>query len=427
MTAFSNRRAFLKTTAAAVIGMPAIIPGRALGLDGAVAPSNRIAMAAIGIGPRGRLVLSTFLKQRDAQFVMVCDVQRANRRTAKMMVDRAYGNEDCAVTGDLLEVLGRPDIDAVMIATGDRWHGVGTMLAAKAGKDVYSEKPCAITMAESREIDEVVRLHGRVFQAGTQRRTVPNFLQAVELARSGRLGAIHTVHASINPLQEIFAWKPGQPEPSADEIDWDRWLGPVPWRPFHMDYVRGGWRGHHDFDAGGRLLDWGCHTVDLCQWAVGMDGTGPVEFEPDGQMIRARYANGMKLVMRLGGFNNEGDWLGLGTCPVRFEGDAGWVETGDHGKMVVSSPSLLEGVNVPEAPGTDPFNHVREFLDCVRTRASTSCHTPAMRSTHVACHAAAIAARLGRKLRFDPATESFPDDAEANRLRSRARRAPWHV
>jgi len=426
MNPMTTRRAFLRTTTAA-IGMPAIIPGSALGLNGAVAPSNRITMAAIGIGPRGRQVLSTFLNQADARIVMVCDVQLANRRTAKMMVDRAYKNEDCQATGDLMEVLARPDIDAVMIAAGDRWHGIGTILAAKAAKDVYAEKPCAITMAESREIDEAVRLYGRVFEAGTQRRTVPCFAHAVELARSGRLGNIHTLHASINPLEEIFEWKPGQPEPPPDEVDWDRWLGPAPWRPYHIDYIRGNWRGHHDFDAGGRLLDWGCHTVDLCQWAIGMDGSGPVGFEPDGQTIHARYANGIKLVMRIGGFENEGNWLGLGTCPVRFEGDAGWVEAGDHGKMAAEPAILLEGGKIPETPGTDPENHVREFLDCVKTRGTTSCHSAVMRSSHVTCHAAAIAMRLGRKLRFDPASESFPDDPDANRLRSRARRAPWHA
>lgn len=426
MNRTTSRREFIKKTAV-VFGMPAIIPGSALGLNGSVAPSNRISMAAIGIGPRGRLVLSHFLKAPDARFVTVCDVQKANRRTAKMMVDRAYGNEDCTVTPDLTEVLARKDIDAVMIATGDRWHGVASILAAKAGKDIYSEKPCAITMAESREIDEAVTLYGRVFQAGTQRRTVPNFRFAVELAREGKLGAIHTVHASINKLQETFDWTPVDPEPAVDDVDWDRWLGPAPWRPYHQNLVRGGWRGHHDFDAGGRLLDWGCHTVDLCQWAVGMDGSSPVEFEPDGQTIRAKYANGVRLVMRLGGFNNEGDWLGLGTCPVRFEGSDGWVETGDHGKMAANPASLLENSGTPEAPGTDPDHHVREFLDCVKTRGTTSCNASNMRSTHVACHAAAIAVRLGRKLVFDPATESFPHDEQANRLRSRARRSPWHA
>lgn len=426
MTPTSSRRKFLKQTAMA-IGMPAIIPGSALGLNGTVAPSNRVTMAAIGIGPRGRLVLDTFLRQPEARFVAVCDVQQANRRTAQMMVDRAYGNTDCQATGDMLEMFGRADIDAVMIATGDRWHAVASMLAARAGKDVYSEKPCAITMAECRELDETVSAHGRIFQAGTQRRNVPNFQHAVRLAQTGRLGRIHTVHASIYALGETFEWLAAEPEPPPAEIDWDRWLGPAPWRPYNLAYVRGGWRGHHDFDSGLKLHDWGAHTVDLCQWALGMDGSGPVEFVPDGGTIHARYANGAKLVMRRGGFNGEGQWLGLGTCPVRFEGDEGWVEAGDFGKIAAHPQALLDGTKPAETAGTDPSGHVREFLACVRSRAATASNSAITRSSHVVCHAAAIAARVGRKLTFDPAAEAFVGDDEANRLRGRARRAPWHA
>lgn len=426
MISSTTRREFLKTAAVA-IGMPTIIPASALGLNGTVAPSNRIAMAAIGIGPRGRLVLDTFLKQPDAQFVAVCDVQQTNRRTAKMMVDRAYQNENCRATGEMMELLCDDQIDAVMIATGDRWHAMASILAAQAGKDIYSEKPCAITMAECRELDEAVRLYGRVFQAGTQRRDVPNFQYAVELAQTGRLGRIHTVHASIYALSERFDWLPEEPQPAVDEVDWDRWLGPAPWRPFNTAYIRGGWRGHHDFDSGLMLLDWGAHTVDLCQWAVGMDGSTPVEFEPDGESIQARYANGVKLVLRKGGFNGEGQWLGLGTCPVRFEGDEGWVEAGDFAKIAATPATLLDRAKPSDTAGTDPVWHVRNFLDCVKSRAATSSNSRNTRSSHLACHAAAIAARLGRKLTFDPTTETFIGDEEANRLRSRARRAPWHA
>ena len=164
MNSSTTRRDFIKKAAVA-IGMPTFIPASALGRDGNVAPSNRIAMAAVGIGPRGRLVLDTFLKQPDAQFIAICDVQQANRRTAKMMVDRAYQNEDCRTTADMLELFADPKIDAVMIATGDRWHALASILAAKSGKDVYSEKPCAITMAECKELDETIQLYGRVFQA----------------------------------------------------------------------------------------------------------------------------------------------------------------------------------------------------------------------------------------------------------------------
>jgi predicted dehydrogenase len=413
--------------AVATVGMPTIIPASALGRDGTVAPSNRIALGAIGIGPRGRYVLEAFLKQPDAQFVTVCDVQQANRRTAKLMVDRSYKNEDCGTTGDMLEVLARADIDAVLIATGDRWHAVGSMLAAKAGKDIYSEKPCAITMAECAELDDTVQRYGRVFQAGTQRRNVANFKVAVELARSGRLGKIHTVHASIYHLSESHDWLPAEPEPTAAEVDWDRWLGPAPWRPYNVAYVRGGWRGHFDFESGAKLLDWGAHTVDLCQLALGADGTTPVEFEPDGGTITARYANGVKLVMRLGGFSGEGKWLGLGTCPVRFEGDQGWVEVGDFAKIVAEPASLLAGAKLDDMAGTDPVAHVRDFLDCVKSRGTPASNSAATRSSHLACHAAAISWQLGRKVAFDPVTESFGGDEPANRMRRRARRAPWHA
>jgi predicted dehydrogenase len=426
MNSSTTRRDFIKKAAVA-IGMPTFIPASALGRDGNVAPSNRIAMAAVGIGPRGRLVLDTFLKQPDAQFIAICDVQQANRRTAKMMVDRAYQNEDCRTTADMLELFADPKIDAVMIATGDRWHALASILAAKSGKDVYSEKPCAITMAECKELDETIQLYGRVFQAGTQRRNVANFRHAVELAQTGRLGRIHTVHASIYALGEKFDWLPAEPEPSRDEVDWDRWLGPAPWRPFNPAYVRGGWRGHHDFDSGLTLLDWGAHTVDLCQWALSMDGSAPVEYEPEGEGIRARYANGVNLILRRGGFNGEGKWLGFGTCPVRFEGDEGWVEAGDFAKIGANPSSLVDGVKLADTPGTDPTWHVRNFLDCVKSRMGPASNSSNTRSSHVACHAAAISVRLGRKLTFDPQSETFIGDDEANRLRSRARRAPWHA
>jgi predicted dehydrogenase len=426
MTHDPTRREFIKKTAL-VLGMPALIPASALGRDGHVAPSNRINMGMIGIGPRGREVLTAFLKQPDAKFITVCDVQKSNRRTAKMMVDRAYNNEDCQSTGEMLELIGRDDIDALLIATGDRWHAVASILAVKAGKDVYSEKPCAITITECRELDEAVRLYGRVFQAGTQRRNVPNFRQAVELARSGRLGRIHTVHAGIFNLEEIHEWLPAEPDPAPEEVDWDRWLGPVPWRPYNQAYVRGQWRGHRDFDSGAKLLDWGAHTVDLCQWALDMDGTTPVEFTPDGQTIHARYANGAKLVMRLGGFKGEGEWLDLGSCPVRFEGETGWVEAGSFGKIVANPPSLLDGLVIDPVPGGDPSAHIRNFLDCIKSRNAPTANSRVMRSSHIACHAAAMSFILGRKLTFDPATESFVNNDEANRLRSRARRAPWHA
>ena len=423
----SSRRKFLSQAALAVAA-PTIIPSSVLGLDGKTAPSNQIVVGGVGLGPRGRQDLDCFLQQPDVRFVAIADPQKERREIIKRIADRKYGNEDCKVYRDMFEVYARDDIDAILIATGDRWHALGSILAAKAGKDVYSEKPCAMTIRECQELDETMLRFGRVYQAGTQRRNVDNFRLGIDLARSGKLGKIHTVHAGIIKPEADAAWLPAQPEPDPEVLDWDRWLGPSPWRPFNMEYCRGRWRGHYGRAAGYKILEWGSHTVDLCQEAAGADGTTPVEFESDGETIHARYASGIKLVMRLAGFKNEGTWIpDLGSCPVRFEGDEGWVEIGDSGKIVASKPSLLEGAKYDVMPGTDPIKNVRDFLDCVKSRKKPRCNSTVARYGHVACFAASIGWKLGRKVKFDPVTESFPEDAEANRMCSRARRAPWHA
>jgi predicted dehydrogenase len=210
-------------------------------------------------------------------------------------------------------------------------------------------------------------------------------------------------------------------------VDWDRWLGPAPWRPYNQRYVEGEWRGYFDFDSGATLLDWGAHTVDLCQWAVDADTTTPITYEPDGGTVYAQYADGVKLVMRLGGFHGEGDWLGLGTCPVRFEGDEGWVETGDDGGIELYPESLQSERKIFTVKGTHPAQHTRNFLDCIKSRALTASNADVMRHSHIACHAAAIAWQLGRKVTFDPVKEAFIGDDEANRMCTRAKRAPWHA
>lgn len=426
MNAPYSRRNFLKT-AALTLGMPTIIPASVLGRNGAVAPSNRIVMGGIGIGPRGRQVLSCFLSQPDVQFVAIADVQETRREIVRRMANKQYGNEDCYKCGDMMEILGRDDIDAVQITTGDRWHALGTILAAKAGKDAYVEKPCSMTIRETQELADSVHRYGRVFQAGTQRRNVDHFRFAAELARSGRLGKIHTVHASILRLVPDLAWLPGEAEPDPAQMDWNGWLGPAPWRPFNKRYMEGRWRGHYDFHGGAGLPEWGTHTIDLCQWAANADDTMPVEFTYEGDNILGRYANGVRLVMRLAGFNGEGDWVAPGTCPVRFEGDEGWVETADFGKIETSSPALMENAPVKGASGTDAMKHVREFLDCVKSRGVTASNANITRNGHIACHAAAIGWQLGRKVSFDPKTEAFIDDDEANGMCSRSRREPWHA
>lgn len=421
-----TRRQFVKGAAlgvASTLALPYVFPASALGKDGIVAPSERITLGGIGIHNRGSYVLGRMLIQPDVQFVAICDVRADQRKKIKAVADQQYGNNDCATYHDMRELLARDDIDAVLIATGDRWHTLASTMAAKAGKDVYSEKPCAISIGQCRDLDEAMQRYGTVFQAGTQRRDIANFRFAVNLARSGKLGKIHTLHASIYDLQVRYDWLPEEPEPPKDVFDWNLWLGPAPWRPYNHEYGAGDycqWRAHFDFDSGAKLLDWGAHTVDLCQWANRSDDTVPVEYEADGGTVYARYADGVKLVMRPDG------WLGLGTCPVRFEGDEGWVETGDSGKIAVSSPTLLENAP-PPVDGLDAAPHVRDFFDCVKTRRQPSTNASIARHSHIACHAGALSWILGRKLQFDPAKEEFLGDDEANRMRTRAVRDPWGV
>ena len=175
------------------------------------------------------------------------------------------------------------------------------------------------------------------------------------------------------------------------------------------------------------MHDWASHTLNLCQWAIDADDTAPVEYAFKDEQFHCRYANGVKLVMRIAGFRDEGDWLGLGSCPVRFEGDEGWVEAGDNGLIAVSDPGLLEDNMPSEMPGVDPSKHIREFLDCVKSRGRTACNESVTRRSENACHAAAISWKLREKLQFDPATERFTNSPEANAYRSYSRREGYTV
>jgi len=419
-----SRRRFLRAaaTAAAAIAAPRVVPAGALGKGGVVAPSDRITLGAIGIGNRGGYVLGCMLWEPDVRCVAVCDVRGRNRDRAKQRVDAKYGNTDCVTYIDYREILARDDIDAVLVATGPNWHATMSNLAARAGKDVYCEKPCTKNIAQSLELAATFRRTARVFQGGMQRRNLPGFAFAVHLAQSGRLGKLRTVHAHPGGMgTKMSGWLAAETEPPKKEVDWDRYLGPAAWRPYNRRLLNG-----FNFEKGGGLvgggvLEWGSHCVDLCQWANDADRTAPVEYYPPaGGQVTARYANGVKLVMRGGG------WLGLGSCPVRFEGDTGWVEAGDSGDVVTSSPDLLIG-KAKKVGGYPANNHVRDFFNCVKTRGLPRANHEVACHTHIACHAANIAIFLGRTVKFDPKTNQFIGDEQANRLRSEAIREPWRL
>jgi hypothetical protein len=426
----ATRRDFLLGAAATTVAasLPTIVPAHVLGREGATAAGEKLSLGVIGIGPRCTYDLKAMLEFSDIRCVAIADVQVKRREAGKKLVDEHYSNTDCKLYRDFRELLDRKDIDAVLIATGDRWHAAASVLAAKAGKDVYSEKPCGITIADCQELADTMHKEKRVFQAGTQRRSVPNFQKAVELAHTGKLGKLHTLHASIYMPVLDNTWLPAQPQPTRDTVDWNLWLGPAAWRPFNQKYCDGGWRGQWDFDSGARVLDWGAHTVDLCQWANQADDTTPIEYEPNEKTIVCKYANGVKLVIDFlpdpFGKRDPHYITRLGTCPVRFIGDEGWVETGDSGEIVVQPDSLQK--EIPEATkkvrGLDVSAHSRNFFDCIRSRGKTNANPDVMRRSHIASHAAAIAWILQRKLRFDPQKEEFVNDDEANRLRSRPAR-----
>jgi predicted dehydrogenase len=421
-----SRRRFLKTAVsagAAAIAAPTIIPSSALGLDGSVAPSERIVVGGIGIGNRGTYDLGCFLEQKDVQFAAVCDVKEARRTAVKKMVDGRYGNTNCDMIRDFRELLDRKDIDAVLIATGPNWHATAAMYAAKAGKDMYCEKPCTKNISQSLILADTMRRTGRVFQAGTQRRNLPHFAFACELARTGKLGKLKKVFAHPAGMQAVTSgWLPVEQEPDPSVVDWNMYLGPAAWRPFNAKLLDG-----FNFEKGGGLvgggvLEWGSHCVDLCQWAVGDQMVPLVYNAPKDGQLTATYPDGCELVLR------ETGWIPLGSCPVRFEGETGWVETGDSGKLVLSSPELLAGRTVEEIDGYPATFHVRDFLDCVKSRSQPKGNADAACFAHIVCHAANIALFLDRKVTLDPKNQyAFVDDEEGNRLRSEALREPWRL
>ncbi|MDR2845632.1 MAG: Gfo/Idh/MocA family oxidoreductase, partial [Puniceicoccales bacterium] len=324
-----NRRQFLKQAAltTGAIALPAFIPASALGRDGTVAPSNRIVMAGIGVGKRGDHIMGGwFLSQKDVQFVAICDVRKTRRLTIKDRVDKHNGNTDCKMYIEMDEVFARPDVDAIVTATGDRLHATVSVRAMRAGKDVYSEKPATMTIAEGQELIRTAEAYGRVYQAGMQRLSEPNFIFCDELARSGRLGEVKTVYAHLAPWRGVNMrrdWLPAEPLPDPEVVDWDRWLGPCPWRPYNSRYLSGGWADHYDF-YNSVIGEWGSHTFASCHSALNMQHTSPVHYPyvPNSiaNGLTMTFANGAKMISTKGGA--EGGWKG--SCGVRYVGTEGW-------------------------------------------------------------------------------------------------------
>ncbi len=423
-----SRRRFVQG-AAAVVAAPLVVPGSALGLSGAVAASNRIVFANIGIGGRARHVMPNFLAQPDIHFVAVSDCREDRMKSAKALIDTHYGNQDCRMYPDFRELLACKDIDAVFIATGDRWHTTASVFAARAGKDIYCEKPISMTINEGRTLVETCRRYGTIYQGGTQRRSTASYRFAREMVRRGRIGRLHTVEMQVWTGPTV-PHGPAAPVPKG--WDYDTWLGPVQWRPFVPNRVNG-W--NYFWDTGeGPIIGMGCHYVDQMQWTLGRDFTGPVEFEgqctwpdpvqymsetPITAEVRCRYADGLQGVM-----------YSRGTFPeryIRYIGDEGWIQVDDQTDDVTAEPkSILDLRGAAGVSWANAGDHVRNLLDSIRSRRPTICHPEAAHRAQTICQAMNIGLRLGRKLRWDPARERF-DCEEANRMMRREARDPWCI
>ncbi len=422
-----NRRRFLKSVTGGAIAFPYIVSSSALGQAGSVAPSNRIVMGAIGVGSMGTGDMRGFMRKNEVQMVAVCDVDKKNRDRAKKFADEKYGNSDCATYLDFRELIGRGDLDAVLLAMPDQWHSIPAVAAARAGLDIHAQKPLARTIREGRAICDAVQRYGRVWQTGSQQRSERNFHRACELVRNGRIGKIYKVEVGL-PTGGTSDNKPIQPVPEG--LDWDLWLGPAPWVPFrgicHWD-----WRWIMDY-SGGQLTDWAGHHIDIAHWGLGLGRTGPVEIEGRGvyptdgiynvpyeYKFTCKYANGLTMVVA----NNK--QLAQG---AKWYGESGkWIYV-KRDKLEANPPSVLK-----EVIGPDEINlyrsrdHKRNFLDCIKSRKETI--APAEighRSISVAL-LGEIAMLTGRKLRWDPEKEVFLNDDGANRMLSRPMRSPWHL
>ena len=425
-----TRRSFLKHTAGLAL-VPAIIPATALGRDGKVPPSERIILGGIGIGNRGSHDLRWMLPEKDVQFVATCDLNKSRGLKAKKIADTHYGNNDCVLYSDIRDFLSeRTDIDAVLSTTGDRWHALAAIMAMRAGKDVYSEKPSCMTIEEGQAVVETAKRYRRIYQTGTQRLSEGNFIFANEMLRNGRLGKVHTVRAHIAPwdaAEMSHEWLPAQPEPPKSEINWDIWLGPCPWRPYNVAYTQGRWRGYYDFHTS-CIGEWGAHTFAQCQVAIGEGHSAAVEYKyvpnKSGDGMVTRFANGIEMILQLDGWR--------GSCGVRYEGTDGWVAAADgYSQPDVSSPEMLRDFRKVVYGYLErtqrPMSHVRDFLDCVKSRRQPVANHVVMHRTMTTVHAANICMWLKRDLRYDPVKEEFINDAQANRFRSRAMREPWII
>lgn len=448
-----NRRNFLKTSAAAAtaFAVPNIVPSTVFGAN---APSNRITMGCIGVGGMGTRDMRAFLSKSEVQVVAVCDVVTGSREyghwfkegwqgdylgrePARLIVNDHYskqkrsGNYDgCAAYNDFRELIARDDIDAVTVVTPDHWHAIISIMAARTGKHIYCEKPMTLTIDEGKAMIKAVRENNVVFQLGSHERSNSESRFACQLVRNGRIGKLKrmfTVVGSNNKVAPPAAWVPS---PIPEGFDYDMWLGPAPWAPYHKDRCLYNFRFGRDY-SGGQTTNYGAHSIDMAQWGNDTELTGPIEVEDlggewpkDGLFniatkvhFRALYKNGVELICKTG---PEG-------VQVRFEGTEGWVQTGYAGFSCYPESLKDEAIGPNEIQLYDSSDHYQNLIDCIKTNRDTAATVEVGHRSTTVCHLGNIAMLLKRKLRWDPDAERFIGDDEANRMLSKPMRAPWSL
>jgi predicted dehydrogenase len=435
--AFSSkvtRRQFLALAGAAV-AMPTLIPGRALGLEDTPPPSRRIALGLVGCGNQGTLNTQAFLKLKECQVVAACDVDTKHLKRAVDLVNKHYQNQDCKAYHDYRELLARKDIDAVMVATPDHWHGLAVVEAVRQKKDIYGEKPLAHTVAEQQAMVKAVQANGRIWQTGSWQRSVRNFHKAAEIVRNGLIGKVTRVEVGLpagnrNSGNEATSMTPSDPPP---ELDYETWVGPAKMMPYIQGRTHRNWRWNYN-TGGGQLMDWIGHHCDIAHWGCDFDNSGPSEIEGHGEFppkdavwntctkyrIELRYPRDIAMTIA-GGYEDI-------RSGVKWIGTDGWVWV-DRGGFEGSNEGWRDYLTLPDEMRKvklyQSTNHQGNFLECVKSRKPTI--TPIETAHHSAIpgHLGLISMLVGRKLKWDVQTERIAGDDEASQLLSRPYRLPW--
>jgi len=398
----SSRREFLKTAGIAVAA-PYVITSSALGNEDRPPASDRIVMAGIGIGNMGGGDQGAFLGRGDVQYVAVCDVRHGFRDSGKDRADKHYKNSDCKAYNDFREILARPDIDAVHVATPDHWHAIMVIEACRSGKDVYCQKPETKTLREGPLMVEAARRYGRVVSGGSQR-VQEDYKEIVNKCWGGELGKVKSINVSVGPLAQLCNL-PAETTPP--DIDWEMWLGPAPWAPYNkarcdgnFGTSGGSWRSYLDYSGGG-MTDWGAHHFGGATFAVDVRELQPADvvYNKDGNYVEFKYANGISV------FHNQPN-----TGNLHVEGTPG---------------EKREAKPVPTYKGTGGI--YGDFIHCVKSREKPFRDIELAVNSVALSHLGIIAYELQRSLKWDQAKQEFPGDAEANRLLDRARREPWQL